>query len=87
MKTKVKAKNGTIYRKYNKKMSYTCKCGGDFMFDGQGTSELPLGIGFVNGVFGVTKIIYTGWIGECMSCRKIVVAYTSKKVKHKPLSI
>lgn len=87
MAREIKSKNGMEFRKYNNSMSYDCKCGGDFMFDGQGKTEMPIGFGFVGKVFGVTKVIYKGWIGECMKCHKVINAYTSRTVKHIPISI
>lgn len=83
---KVNTKKGIIYKKYDRNKDYKCSCGGDFIFDGEGISEFPVGFGFVNGVFGVTKIIYKGWIGEC-GCGKKIMAYKSKRIKHKKIDI
>jgi len=82
-----------ILVKYNKKTKdVICKCGGDVWVDGSGYYEMPVGFGDLSQVslksgFGVSKIRYTGWIGQCEKCRKKVMAWNSKKIIHKKLAI
>lgn len=87
MRTAVDTSKGTVYKKYSKNMNWDCECGGEFFIDGEGGSEYGVGLGFINGVFGVTKVRYKGFIGSCIKCGKTLVAYKTKKVVHKPMKI
>ena len=77
-----------ILVKYNKKTKdIKCSCGGDVWVDGKATHEIPVGLGDLgemdsklSGKFGVTKIRYKGWIGQCEKCKKRVLAWESKKI-------
>ena len=83
-----------IVVKYNKKtQDIKCLCGGDVMCDGEGGYEMFYGLGDLGEVsskmsgFGISKIRYTGWIGQCEKCKKQVIAWKTKKLVHKKLAI
>jgi len=78
-----------IIVKYNKKTKdIKCKCGGDVWADGSGTFTTPIGFGNVGGgQFGVDKMEYTGWIGQCEVCKKKVMAWISRKVVTKIIAL
>ena len=77
-----------IVVKYNKKTKdIKCKCGGDVWVDGTGSYEMPIGLGDLgqvdsrlSGKFGVSKIKYEGWVGQCEKCKRRVLAWESKKM-------
>ena len=68
--------------KYNKKTKeIKCECGGDVWVDGKGHYELPVGLGDIGkGRFGVNKIRFSGWIGQCEKCKEQVIAWETKKI-------
>ena len=82
---KLDTPNGVLTRKYSPDMDYDCDCGGEFFSDGTGSHTVPVGIGTVNGVFGVTKIKYTGWILTCYKCGRVLMSYEKKEVIHIPI--
>ena len=64
-----------------------CKCGGEIMYDGKVKYEIPVGFGDLSQVsnkngFGISKIKYIGWLGNCLDCRERILAYKTKKVVH-----
>jgi hypothetical protein len=78
----------TIVKYDSKTKNVLCECGGDCMVDGEGHYELPIGIGFhEDGKFYVDKVRFTGYFGECMDCRKRVLAYKSKKMVSKRVKL
>jgi len=91
MKTKTEQ---VILVKYNKKTKdIKCKCGGDVWTDGSGYYQTPIGIGDLGeidpklrGKFGITKVRYSGWVGQCEKCRKKVFAWETRKVVNTSLS-
>jgi hypothetical protein len=56
-----------------------CTCGGQIAYDARFTKKLPLGLGFVGGVFQIDKLVIKGWAGECTTCGRKVLAEVSRK--------
>lgn len=74
------------YIKYQKGKE-RCKCGGTVMYDGFAKKQIPYGFGDIDGKFEVVFKKIKGWVGNCMTCRKRIMAYTSVRVIKKEIKV